>query len=78
MGEITVYTKRGCPQCDATIRRLNQRGIPHEVVSLDGNPDAINQVKQLGHYQAPVIVAGVFSWAGYRPNLIDDLVEQKV
>lgn len=65
-------------QCDATIRRLKQRNIPYTVISLDDDPDALVVVKQLGFFQAPVVVAGAVSWAGFRPDLIDNLVEEKV
>lgn len=78
MGGVTVYSKRGCVQCDATIRRLKQRNIPHTIISLDDDPDALVTVKQLGFLQAPVIVAGAVSWAGYQPNRIDNLVKETV
>ena len=75
---VTVYSKRRCVQCDATIRRLKQRGIPHTIISLDDDPDALAVVKQLGFFQAPVIVAGAVSWAGFRPDLIDNLAKETV
>ena len=32
---VTVYTKPDCPQCDATIKHLTSRAIPHTTVGSD-------------------------------------------
>lgn len=71
---VTVYSKLGCPQCDATYRALLLAGIGFKVVNLAGNQDAIDFAKELGHLQAPIVVAGDMHWSGYRPDMIKLLV----
>jgi glutaredoxin-like protein NrdH len=70
---VTVYTKPGCPQCDATTRHLKRRGHAFETVDLTTNPQALEHARALGHTAAPVVIAGDESWAGYRPDRIDAL-----
>lgn len=72
---VRVYTKPDCRQCDATKRRFTEKGIEFEVEDLtdEGNLAA---AKALGHASAPVVVVGDESWAGYRPDLIDDVAKR--
>jgi glutaredoxin-like protein NrdH len=65
---ITVYTKPGCVQCIATIRKLEKLGLTYGTVDLSVDADAADYVKSLGHLQAPVIVAAGEHWSGYRPD----------
>lgn len=79
---VTVYSKTSCVQCDSTYRALLTAGIEFEVIALEGNKDALDYVKELGHLQAPIVVAGDQHWAGYRPDRITgikrSLLEQGV
>lgn len=72
---VRVYTKPDCRQCDATKRKLTEKGIVFVLEDLteQGNLAA---AKALGHAQAPVVVVGEESWAGYRPDLIDQLAKR--
>ena len=72
--DITVYSKPACVQCTATIRALQQNGLDYQVVDLTENAAAMNHVTELGYRQAPVVVAGDSHWAGFRPDLIGQLV----
>ena len=73
---VRVYEKPRCQMCVATKRRLTERGIPFEVEDIT---DPLNHAAALalGHQSAPVVVVGTESWAGYRPDLIDKIGEQK-
>lgn len=73
--EITVYTKTACQQCRMTERRLNESGVSYATADAT-EPANLEYIKGLGHLQAPVVVAGTESWAGYRPELIDALTER--
>ena len=75
---ITVYTKPACVQCTATYRALDSKGIEYEVHDLSEDPTALEQVKALGYLQAPVVVAGEQSWAGFRPDQITALAKRAV
>lgn len=66
---VTVYTKPGCVQCNATVRKLDELHIPYELVDLTTDGAALAYVRdELGHSQAPVVVANADHWRGYRPD----------
>lgn len=67
---VTVYSKPHCPQCDATYRALDRKGITYSVVDLTQDAAAFEMVKGLGYLQAPVVIAGDKHWAGFRPDQI--------
>ena len=75
---VTVYSKPACVQCNATYRRLDNKGINYEVIDISQDPDARDYVLSLGHLAAPVVIAGDTSWAGYKPEAIDALAAQLV
>lgn len=68
MNPITLYSKPGCVQCDASRRYLDRKGVEYAEVDLTQDPAALELVRSLGYLQAPVIVAGTRSWSGYRPD----------
>ncbi len=67
---ITVYSRPGCVQCNATYRALDKAGLQYEVVDITEDADARDYVMSLGHLQAPVVVADSHHWSGYRPDRI--------
>lgn len=74
MSRLTVYSTPGCVQCNATYKKLDQRGIPYDVVDVSKDEDAAARVKALGYTQAPVVVLGCGRhWSGYRPDLLNEL-----
>lgn len=72
---ITVYSKPTgtCPQCDATYRAMDKKGLEYAVVDITQDPAALELVRGLGYLQAPVVVAGDEHWSGFRPDQIDAL-----
>lgn len=71
---VTVYSKPSCVQCNATYRALDKAGITYSTVDISANDDALTYVKSLGYEQAPVVVAGVDHWSGFRPDKIAKIV----
>ena len=71
---VIVYTKPDCAQCTMTRRLLDHHGIPYTTVDIL-NPDHLAHVRRLGFSSAPVVEYGATSWAGFRPDLIQTLVE---
>lgn len=71
---VTVYSKPSCPQCSATYRKLDEKGIKHEIIDISQDESALAYTKELGYLQAPVVVAGEEHWSGYRPDKIESLV----
>jgi glutaredoxin-like protein NrdH len=71
---VLVYSKRNCVQCNATYRRLDEKGVEYRVIDMTEDASALEKVKSLGHLQAPVIVAPDGThWSGFDPNKIDAL-----
>ncbi|WP_435300512.1 glutaredoxin-like protein NrdH [Timonella sp. A28] len=70
---VTVYSKPQCVQCDATYRALDKKGIEYTVIDITQDPAALEMVRELGHLQAPVVVAGDNHWSGFRPDQISKL-----
>lgn len=68
--EVIVYSKKPCPQCDATFRKLKQEEMEHTVVDITDDEAALAYIKELGYLQAPVVVTPFDHWSGYRPDKI--------
>ncbi len=72
MGKIpvTVYTKSNCVQCDQTKKKFNQLGIEYSEVNLEENPEKVQEFMDQGLMSAPIVVAGLQTWAGFRLDRI--------
>ena len=70
---ITVYTKPNCVQCKATKRALDRAGINYREVDLSVDAQALENLRDLGYAQAPVVVVGAESWSGFRPDMISTI-----
>ena len=73
---ITVYTKPACFQCKATYRALDKAGLDYSTVDISVDAEALQQVKDLGYAQAPVVIAGEDHWSGFRPDKIKALAAE--
>lgn len=72
---VTVYTTKGCVQCQATCRTLDAKNIDYRsiVVAADDD-DARDQLRALGFMQFPVVqVTGQPAWSGFRPDKIAEI-----
>lgn len=70
---ITIYTQNDCVQCHATKRAMESRGLAFEMVNVDHEPEAADELRAMGFRQLPVVVAGETKWSGFRPDLINRL-----
>lgn len=73
---ITVFTKPHCPQCDATKRQFTKLGVNFETVDLTQSPSILDQLREAGFRQAPVVITPDSSWSGYRPDLIAQIADK--
>lgn len=73
---VTVYTKPGCVQCNATYRALDKKGIAYNSVDISIDEDALNRLRAMGHQQAPVVETPTDNWTGFRPDKIEELAQQ--
>ncbi len=78
---VVVYGKDKCQQCKATLRKLEDKGIRYECVSVEKDAVAAEYVGKMGYQQAPVVVVpfdygdmGGQHWSGFRPDMLDRLV----
>jgi glutaredoxin-like protein NrdH len=80
----TVFTKPSCVQCTATYRALDNRHIDYEIRDVSTDDQALEQVKNLGYLQAPVVLVDGLDeldpdgdpedhWSGFRPDKISAL-----
>lgn len=72
---VRVYTKDACKQCDLTKLKLTEKGIDYEEEDLT-DPGNLEAAKALGYSSAPVVIVGEDGWAGFRPDLIDELADR--
>ncbi|UTT41335.1 glutaredoxin-like protein NrdH [Glutamicibacter mishrai] len=70
---VTVYSKPSCVQCNATYNALNKKGIAFVKVDMSQDLEALELVKGLGYWKAPVVVTDDDHWSGFRPDKIEGL-----
>lgn len=73
---VIVYSKPACVQCNATYRALDGKGIDYEVVDMSEDLSALEYVKELGYFQAPVVVTDEDHWSGFRPDKIEQITHR--
>lgn len=75
--EVTVYTKTGCMQCQATKTLMDRLGIEYNLIDISNNTGITAFLQREGHKSLPVVFVDhdedTDSWCGFRPNLIKQL-----
>jgi glutaredoxin-like protein NrdH len=71
---ITIYSKPGCVQCDATYRKADNLGLRYTSIDISEDEEARKYAMSLGHQQAPVVVVGDTSWSGYVPANLEAIL----
>lgn len=69
----TVYTKPACVQCDMTKRYLDKAGVSYETVDITTDPAALDMILGMGFSSAPVVISEAGNWAGFRPDMLEQL-----
>lgn len=74
MTDIPVlYSKPGCVQCKATVRKLDSKGVDYDYVDITESDDAVARIKDLNYLGLPVVyVSPEVHWSGHQPTLIDE------
>lgn len=77
-GQITVYGKPECPQCEMTAKKLDRDGAPYEYKDITQDNAAYQRVTEtLGYRQAPVIETPSGNhFGGFNPAKLDDAVNE--
>ena len=57
-GEVTIYTKEGCPYCAAALKHYSEQGTEFKQIDIHDTPGAKAEVLKLTNGQeiVPVIV----------------------
>lgn len=71
---VLVYSMPHCPQCDATVKILEDNKIEFTKIDMSTDDDALEKVRSMGYRAAPVVVAAEDDhWSGFRPDKIKTL-----
>ena len=75
---VTVFTKPGCQQCNATYRALGKQGIEFNTVDVTVDLEAGERLRELGFQQLPVVETdhedeALRIWTGFVPDNIKAL-----
>ena len=73
MVDVVVYTTPNCPQCMTTKRMMDKKGIEYRVVDLTENTDKLEEFREQGFTQAPIVTTDVKTWSGFRFDKIESL-----
>lgn len=71
---VKIYTKNNCQPCRMTKMKLSQAGVVFEEVNIDDDPEALNEVINMGYLAAPVVLWDDASWSGFQPDKINDRI----
>ena len=69
----TVYSKPNCVQCTATKTYLTNKGIEFDTIDITQDPEALDLILGKGFLSAPVVNSGDDWWAGFQPDLLDNI-----
>ena len=72
---ITVLSKPGCVQCNATYRALDGAGLLYEVLDVTQDDQALALAHSTGITSMPIVLDGDRSWGGFRPDMIQESVD---
>lgn len=75
---ITIYTRPGCSRCDFTARRFERAGLPFQLVDVEADPTAADQLHATGHQTLPVVTTGSETWSGLNVHKIDATIGQQI
>lgn len=72
---ITVYTKPSCPQCNATEKELNRKGLVYSTIDVTKDIGAYTKItEEFGYKSVPVVVTQSGGhWAGFQIDKLDIL-----
>jgi glutaredoxin-like protein NrdH len=74
---VTIYTKPDCVNCEKTKRLFDSLGQSYTTVDISLDKAALATIKGMGFREAPVVVAGDASWAGFKEDNIRAFVAQE-
>lgn len=70
---IKVFSAPQCIACDSTKMVLRKAQVRYTEVDVTKDENALDQCKEMGFSELPVVVAGEQSWSGFRYDLLKQL-----
>ncbi|CAH1856055.1 glutaredoxin-like protein NrdH [Convivina praedatoris] len=70
---VTVYTKNNCVQCKMTKKFLDQKGIEYQEINISQETQYIDQLREKGFRQTPVVMSGELNFSGFRPSELEKI-----
>ena len=77
MEKIKVYSKERCMPCKATVRKLGELAVPHEVIMLEEHPELVKQFVDEGLLSSPVVDTGEERFCGFKPEKLEAIAGQE-
>jgi glutaredoxin-like protein NrdH len=71
---IKLFTKPGCQGCRQSKKFLERRGVAFQTVDVTEQPDAVDQIRDMGYASLPVLVTDQGHWSGFQPDRLAQLV----
>ena len=68
--KVTVFTTPACVQCAQTKKVMDKLGINYDSIDLTQHPEQLEQFREAGLTQAPIVIAGDKRWTGFRLDKI--------
>lgn len=72
---VIVYSNPNCTRCEQTKRFLTVKGIEFESKMISDSPEVMPLIEEKGYRSAPVVVTDNDSWAGFRLDKLNTLVQ---
>lgn len=73
---VKLYSSPGCQPCESARTLLNSRGIPFTEVSVTGEPQQLEELKNVvGTSAVPALVVGSASQAGFEESMYHRMLD---
>lgn len=76
MEKIKVYSKERCMPCKATVRKLGELAVPHDVIMLEEHPELVEQFVGEGLLSSPVVDTGEERFCGFKPEKLEQIAQE--
>lgn len=73
---VNVWTTPNCVQCEMTKKQFDKLGVNYTAQDLSQNIDALEQFREQGLTQAPIVQAGEHEWSGFRLTKIKGVANE--
>lgn len=72
--KIKIFSAPHCIACDSTKLFLRKAAVGYTEIDVTKDESALDQCKQMGYSELPVVVAGEQTWSGFRYDMLRNLV----